>query len=34
MRCFVAIDIPKNIKKKITIIQKQLPDFKGKFTEV
>jgi RNA 2',3'-cyclic 3'-phosphodiesterase len=34
MRCFVAIDIPKNIKKIILKIQKQLPEFGGKFTEV
>lgn len=33
MRCFVSIDIPNNIKKKIAEIQKQLPDFEGKITE-
>ena len=33
MRCFVAIDIPENIKKRIVKIQKQLPKFEGKLTE-
>ena len=33
MRCFIAIDLPEEIKKEIAKIQKQLPDFKGKLTE-
>jgi 2'-5' RNA ligase len=33
MRCFVSIDIPRNIKSEITKIQKQLPFFNGKITE-
>lgn len=32
-RCFVAIDIPENIKKDILKIQDSLPEFKGKLTE-
>ena len=33
MRVFVAVDIPKNIREKIKIIQKKIPEFNGKFTE-
>ncbi|OGJ12770.1 2'-5' RNA ligase [Candidatus Pacearchaeota archaeon RBG_19FT_COMBO_34_9] len=33
MRCFIAIEIPEEIKKEIIKIQKQLPEFRGKFTE-
>ena len=33
MRTFIAIDIPEQIKEKITEIQKKLPEFKGNFTE-
>ena len=32
-RCFIAIDLPENIKKEIIQIQKSLPEFKGKLTE-
>jgi len=34
MRSFIAIEIPENIKKEIVKIQKQLPEFRGKKTEV
>lgn len=33
MRTFIAIDIPKNIKKEIVKIQDSLPEFIGKKTE-
>ncbi len=33
MRCFISIEIPKDIKEKIKEIQRRLPDFKGKITE-
>ncbi len=32
-RAFISVDIPENIKKEITRIQKKLPEFKGKLTE-
>jgi len=34
MRTFIAIDIPEKIKKEIIKIQNQLPEFKGKKTEI
>ncbi len=33
IRCFVAIDLPENVKDEIINIQNQLPAFKGKLTE-
>ncbi|MFQ5531141.1 MAG: RNA 2',3'-cyclic phosphodiesterase [Candidatus Nanoarchaeia archaeon] len=33
MRCFIAIDFPKEIKEKIKEIQEKLPEFYGKKTE-
>ena len=33
MRCFISIDIPKEIRDKIKKIQEQLPEFVGKKTE-
>ena len=33
MRVFIAIDIPKNIRKEIVAIQNNLPEFSGKKTE-
>lgn len=33
MRLFISLDIPEEIKKEITKIQKRLPEFKGKKTE-
>jgi len=33
MRCFISIDMPKNIQSKIKEIQNKLPEFKGKITE-
>ena len=33
MRCFIAIDIPKEVKDEIAKIQKLLPEFEGKLTE-
>ena len=33
MRCFIALDLPKEIIEKIKKIQKQLPEFIGKKTE-
>lgn len=33
MRCFISIDIPERIKRKIQIVQEQLPEFLGKKTE-
>lgn len=33
IRLFVSIDIPDNMREKIQEIQKNLPRFKGKFTE-
>jgi len=33
MRCFIAIDLPENLKKEIIQIQKKIPAFKGKLTE-
>jgi len=33
MRCFIAVDIPKEIKKEILKIQAFLPKFLGKLTE-
>jgi RNA 2',3'-cyclic 3'-phosphodiesterase len=33
MRCFISIEIPKEIKNKIIKIQAQLPNFVGKKTE-
>jgi len=33
-RCFIAINIPKNIKNKIYEIQNQLPEFIGKKTKL
>jgi 2'-5' RNA ligase len=33
MRCFIAIDMPEEVKKELEKIQKQLPEFKGKLTE-
>ncbi len=32
-RCFIAIDLPEEIKKEILKIQKQIPEFKGKLIE-
>lgn len=34
MRVFISIDVPEKIKEEIKKIQNQLPDFKGKFTEL
>lgn len=34
MRVFVAVDIPKNIREEIKKIQKKIPEFKGKKTEL
>ncbi len=34
MRTFIAIDIPEKIKKEIVKIQKYLPEFEGKKTEI
>ncbi len=34
MRCFISIDIPKEIKKEIAKIQDSLPEFEGKMTEI
>lgn len=34
MRCFIAIDIPEEIKEKIIKIQEKLPEFEGKKTEI
>lgn len=33
MRCFIAIEIPRNIREEIKKIQKQIPEFRGKLTE-
>jgi len=33
-RCFVAIDIPKKVKEEIVKVQKQIPEFYGKLTEI
>lgn len=33
MRCFISIDLPKEIQKEVEKIQKVLPGFKGKLTE-
>jgi len=33
MRCFISIEIPKELQREIAKLQKKLPDFKGKFTE-
>lgn len=33
MRCFIAVDLPAEIKKELEKIQKSLPEFKGKLTE-
>ena len=33
MRAFIAVDIPKKIKKEVVKIQNSLPEFKGKKTE-
>ena len=33
VRCFIAIDIPDEIKEELAKVQKQLPEFKGKLTE-
>lgn len=33
MRCFIAIDLPGQIRDEIERIQKQLPEFQGKITE-
>jgi RNA 2',3'-cyclic 3'-phosphodiesterase len=33
MRTFIAIELPEEIKEQIVKIQKNLPEFKGKFTE-
>jgi RNA 2',3'-cyclic 3'-phosphodiesterase len=33
-RIFIAIEIPEEIKEEIIQIQKQLPEFKGKLTEI
>ena len=33
MRAFISVEIPGEVKKKISDIQKSLPDFKGKMTE-
>ncbi len=34
MRCFIAIDLPENIKQEIFKIQEKLPEFKGMKTEL
>ena len=34
MRCFISIDIPKEVKREIKKIQDSLPDFNGKKTEL
>jgi 2'-5' RNA ligase len=34
IRAFISIDIPENIQKEIEKIQKKLPKFDGKFTEI
>lgn len=34
MRCFISIDLPKDIKKEIKKIQNKLPKFLGKKTEL
>ena len=33
-RCFIAIDLPENVKKQVLEIQEKLPEFKGKKTEI
>ncbi len=33
MRCFISIDIPKEIQQQIEKIQEELPEFSGKTTE-
>lgn len=33
MRCFIAIEIPEDVKKEVIRIQHKLPPFKGKLTE-
>jgi len=32
-RCFIAIDMPGEVKHELVNVQKQLPEFKGKLTE-
>ena len=34
MRCFIAIDLPLQVKEEISKIQEKLPEFKGKKTEI
>ncbi len=34
MRCFISINLPKEIKEKIKVIQNKLPEFYGKKTEL
>ncbi|MCX6749499.1 MAG: RNA 2',3'-cyclic phosphodiesterase [Candidatus Pacearchaeota archaeon] len=34
IRAFISIDLPENIRKEIEKIQKKLPAFEGKFTEL
>ena len=33
IRCFIAIDLPEEIRDEIVKLQKQLPEFSGKLTE-
>jgi 2'-5' RNA ligase len=33
VRCFIAVEMPEEIKKELEKIQKQLPEFNGKLTE-